>query len=120
MNPTRPVAVGDGYTVGYTLFLVTYWAIVFVMFLSIIQGIIVDTFARTLACVYNGSPNNVHRLLCVELRDRKNLVESDMKKRCFICSIDRYMFDRLEVGGMRSGLLRYFSLSRTEIFFVFV
>jgi hypothetical protein len=47
MRPARPQTFGDGYTAAYTIFVVTYWIVVFVMFLSIIQGIIVDTFART-------------------------------------------------------------------------
>lgn len=43
------------------------------------SGIIIDTFA--------------------ELRDTKQKVEEDSKKRCFICGIEAYTFDRFVEGG---------------------
>jgi len=47
MQAARPVIAGDSYGIGYVIFLLSFWLVVFVMFLSIVQGIIVDTFART-------------------------------------------------------------------------
>eukprot|EP00828_Plagiopyla_frontata_P047805 TRINITY_DN8946_c0_g1_i2.p1 TRINITY_DN8946_c0_g1~~TRINITY_DN8946_c0_g1_i2.p1 ORF type:complete len:322 (+),score=24.70 TRINITY_DN8946_c0_g1_i2:130-1095(+) len=51
-----------------------FFAFIRVVFLNIIFGIIVDTFAQ--------------------LRDKKIATDSDMKNRCYICNIERYLFDR--------------------------
>ena len=50
-----------------------------IVWLNILFGIIIDTFA--------------------ELRDTKQKVEEDTKKRCFICGIEAYTFDRFVEGG---------------------
>ena len=55
-----------------------FWAIMIVIFLNILFGIIIDTFA--------------------ELRDERNKKEEDMKTKCFICGIDSYTFDRYGEG----------------------
>lgn len=44
------------------------------MFLNIIFGIIIDTFAA--------------------LRDEKNRMQEDMKTKCFVCGLDRYTFEK--------------------------
>ena len=46
------------------------FALINIIFLNIIFGIIIDTFA--------------------ELRDEKNRIDSDKKNICFICGLDRY------------------------------
>ena len=46
-----------------------YWIILNVIFMNIIFGIIIDTFA--------------------ELRDKKNLLDDDMNNVCFICNLHR-------------------------------
>ncbi len=48
----------------------TFFALVNIVFLNIIFGIIVDTFA--------------------ELREKKNKMDEDKKTVCFICGVDRY------------------------------
>jgi hypothetical protein len=59
---------------------VSFFALITVIFLNIIFGIIVDTFA--------------------ELRDAKTAMEEDMNNKCFICAIDRSVFEKnSEVGG---------------------
>ena len=57
---------------------VTYFAFVTVIILNIIFGIIIDTFAG--------------------LRDEKNAMFDDMKNRCFICGLDRYLFEKNSDG----------------------
>jgi len=51
------------------VFDLSFFLIVIIMFLNIIFGIIIDTFA--------------------ELRENKRFVDDDMKNTCFICNIDR-------------------------------
>lgn len=51
-----------------------FFASINIVFLNIIFGIIVDTFA--------------------ELREKKNKMDEDMKNICYICNLDRYTFDR--------------------------
>eukprot|EP00667_Euglena_gracilis_P000044 EG_transcript_44 len=53
--------------------------VVIVIFLNIIFGIIIDTFA--------------------ELRDARHRVDEDTASRCFICGVDAYTFDRCVEGG---------------------
>jgi hypothetical protein len=60
------------------LYDVLFWAIMIVIFLNILFGIIIDTFA--------------------ELRDEKSKKEEDMHTKCFICGIDSYTFDRYGQG----------------------
>jgi hypothetical protein len=33
------------------------------------------------------------------LRDKNTFVEEDTKKRCFVCSIERHVFERHSLGG---------------------
>lgn len=56
------------------MFDMLYFVIVTFTLLNIIFGIIIDTFA--------------------ELRDAKNKIDEDIRNKCFICSLDRYTFDR--------------------------
>lgn len=56
------------------IFDVTFFAFINVIFINIIFGIIIDTFA--------------------ELRDQKSEVAEDMKNICFVCGLDRYVFDK--------------------------
>lgn len=51
------------------IFDLSFFLIVIIMFLNIIFGIIIDTFA--------------------ELREKKRFIDDDMKNTCFICNIDR-------------------------------
>lgn len=51
-------------------------------FLNIIFGIIIDTFAGIFIFQY-----------LKELRDRRNKMEEDMRNICFICGLDRGVFD---------------------------
>ena len=48
------------------------------MFMNILFGIIIDTFA--------------------DLRDKRNFINEDKKNKCFICSIDRVEFDKYPGG----------------------
>ena len=52
----------------------TFFLVVITILLNIIFGIIIDTFAQ--------------------LRDKKSQTEEDMKNICFICNIDRQIFER--------------------------
>ena len=60
------------------LFDFSFWVVMIIIFLNIIFGIIIDTFA--------------------ELRDAKQAKESDMRHKCFVCGIDSYIFDRYGDG----------------------
>lgn len=55
-----------------------YFVVILIIMLNVIFGIIIDTFG--------------------ELRQIKSDTEDDIKNKCFICSIDRYTFDRLAEG----------------------
>jgi len=63
---------------GLIFFQFTYFAVVITILLNIIFGIIIDTFG--------------------ELRSNKAAIEEDMANNCFVCSIDRYTFDRYTEG----------------------
>ncbi len=63
----------------FIAFQFAYFAVVITILLNIIFGIIIDTFG--------------------ELRQRKADTEEDIANKCFICSIDRYTFDRYTQGG---------------------
>ena len=56
------------------LFDVSYWVIIVVMLLSIVSGIIIDTFGQ--------------------LRDRKDKVDKELARGCFICGNDSNSFQR--------------------------
>ena len=56
------------------LFDVSYWIVIVVMLLSIVSGIIIDTFGQ--------------------LRDRKGKVDEELGRRCFICGNDSNSFQR--------------------------
>ena len=49
---------------------ISSFSLINIIFLNIIFGIIIDTFA--------------------ELRDEKSRIDEDMKNICFICGLDRY------------------------------
>eukprot|EP01062_Namystynia_karyoxenos_P061894 TRINITY_DN5461_c0_g1_i1.p1 TRINITY_DN5461_c0_g1~~TRINITY_DN5461_c0_g1_i1.p1 ORF type:complete len:566 (+),score=182.39 TRINITY_DN5461_c0_g1_i1:354-2051(+) len=57
---------------------VVFWVVVVVFLLNIVFGIIVDTFA--------------------ELRAHKELVEEDIRNKCFICGLDASEFERHAMG----------------------
>lgn len=67
------ISFGDGkesrYYVEWIYSFAFFWFIN-IIFLNIIFGIIIDTFA--------------------ELRDEKNRMDEDMKNKCYICNLDRY------------------------------
>jgi len=67
------------------VFEVTFFIIVNIMFLNMIFGIIIDTFA--------------------ELREDRHFVETDMKNTCFICNIDRQTFDRDSEHGFSHHIM---------------
>eukprot|EP00760_Papus_ankaliazontas_P034306 PhM_4_TR7112/c0_g1_i1/m.31399 len=56
----------------------TFWIIMIIIFLNIIFGIILDTFA--------------------DLRDKKQFCEKDMRTVCFVCGIEAFEFDKLPGG----------------------
>ena len=58
-----------------------FFAFIRVVFLNIIFGIIVDTFA----CIIY-----LYIFLLLELRDKKKTTDTDKKNRCYICNIERY------------------------------
>lgn len=62
---------------------VTCFLIINVIFMNIIFGIIIDTFA--------------------ELRDNKTTKDSDKKNKCFICNLDRHKFENM-VGGFENHI----------------
>lgn len=74
----KSVNVGEPYYLRRTLFDFLFWAIMIVIFLNILFGIIIDTFA--------------------ELRDDKSKKEEDMRTKCLVCGIDSYTFDRYGSG----------------------
>ncbi len=58
----------------YVLFVASFWVIVIIIFLNVIFGIIIDTFA--------------------DLRGLNKDKLDDMNNKCFICNIERSDFDR--------------------------
>eukprot|EP01006_Ploeotia_vitrea_P023908 TRINITY_DN56589_c0_g1_i1.p1 TRINITY_DN56589_c0_g1~~TRINITY_DN56589_c0_g1_i1.p1 ORF type:complete len:579 (+),score=47.73 TRINITY_DN56589_c0_g1_i1:24-1739(+) len=70
-------------TYGRLLFEMLYFVILIVIFLNIVFGIIIDTFA--------------------ELRDQRRFIETDQTMKCFICGIEASVFDRTtSIGGFRN------------------
>lgn len=74
----KEVNYGENMYLRRTIYDFLFWAIMIVIFLNILFGIIIDTFA--------------------ELRDEKNKKEEDMRTKCLICGIDSYTFDRYGSG----------------------
>lgn len=66
------------YLVKYVLD-VSFFLIVKIILYNILFGIIIDTFAQ--------------------LREQKNFMDRDKKNICFICSLDRFIFDKESEGG---------------------
>jgi hypothetical protein len=66
------------YSVFRLLFDVSYWVIVVVMLLSIVSGVIIDSFGQ--------------------LRDLTSKIDRDMERRCFVCGIDSNSFQRHSKG----------------------
>ena len=60
------------------IFDVLYFLVLIILFLNIVFGIIIDTFA--------------------ELRERREFIEDDQQSKCFICGMERSIFDR-EAGA---------------------
>eukprot|EP01065_Artemidia_motanka_P024730 TRINITY_DN29632_c0_g1_i1.p1 TRINITY_DN29632_c0_g1~~TRINITY_DN29632_c0_g1_i1.p1 ORF type:complete len:2468 (+),score=1021.49 TRINITY_DN29632_c0_g1_i1:953-7405(+) len=74
----RPADWDDPYIVARTLFDFLFFVMVIVVLLSIVFGIIIDTFA--------------------ELRTDKTRLDNDIRSRCFICGIESAQFDRQADG----------------------
>ena len=74
-NPNYKIRLGYG----RFFFDVLFFLIVIIIFLNIVFGIIVDTFA--------------------ELREQREFVETDQESKCFVCGIDSNEFDRVDPGG---------------------
>lgn len=56
----------------------SFFIIVIIILKNIVFGIIIDTFA--------------------ELRDKRKSIEDDMRNKCFICNIERHIFDKRSYG----------------------
>ena len=74
----KNVPWGSTHFVGRRLFDFAYFSIMIVVFLNILFGIIIDTFA--------------------ELRDAKHDKEQDMRLKCFVCGISSHVFDQYGEG----------------------
>jgi hypothetical protein len=71
---------GDTFRIFYRmLYTLLFFIIVSTILMNIIFGVIIDTFA--------------------ELRARKDEIDRDISGRCFICGIDRFVFDQIGDGG---------------------
>lgn len=57
---------------------ISFFTLITVIFLNIIFGIIIDTFGS--------------------LRDEKVEKDKDMKTKCFICGLERYIFEKNAEG----------------------
>jgi len=66
------------------VFDLSFFIIINIVFLNIIFGIIIDTFAGKNIFEINTLMN------FLELRDQKSMIDEDMKTICFICNLDRY------------------------------
>lgn len=71
--------LGGGKGFGKAAFDLLFFVIVIIMFLNMVFGIIVDTFA--------------------ELRQRREFIDNDHQRKCFICGMDQNVFDRVSSGG---------------------
>jgi hypothetical protein len=76
----------DYNTIGfyYAFFRLVYYITVTVIFLNIVFGIIVDSFAQ--------------------LREQREGVDTDQQSKCFICGIERNAFDLLTPGGFEQHI----------------
>ena len=79
----------DRYYVRF-LYDLIFFAFIRVVFLNIIFGIIVDTFACKFFILFSF-------FLFLELRDKKIATDSDMKNRCYICNIERYLVKKINI-----------------------
>ncbi|CUE79976.1 transmembrane protein, putative [Bodo saltans] len=68
---------GQGYS--FYVFRLMFFIIVVIIFLNIVFGIIVDSFAQ--------------------LREDREFVEMDQVSKCFICGVEQNEFDRVAPGG---------------------
>ena len=60
------------------IYMFSFHIIVILIMLNIVFGIIIDTFAQ--------------------LRDEKRSIEHDQNNKCYICNLDRYIFDQDGIG----------------------
>ena len=74
----RPVRYGSSHFYWRLLFDFAFFTMMIVIFLNILFGIIIDTFA--------------------ELRDEKHQKEEDMRLKCMVCGTDSHLFDQLGDG----------------------
>ena len=87
--------------------MLVFFSIITVIFLNIIFGIIIDTFA--------------------ELRDEKNAMTEDMNSKCklkinltnigYICGLDRYQFEK-NADGFKNHIDRDHDLWNYFIFYI--
>eukprot|EP00300_Choanocystis_sp_HF-7_P016597 c19460_g1_i1.p1 GENE.c19460_g1_i1~~c19460_g1_i1.p1 ORF type:complete len:1219 (+),score=349.54 c19460_g1_i1:135-3659(+) len=82
----------------FIIFQLLFWATIITIMLNIIFGIIIDTFG--------------------ELRTIKADTESDIENNCFICSIDRYTFDRLTSTGFEHHIKKHHNMWEYLFFLV--
>ena len=67
------------------IFDLSFFSLISVIFLNIIMGIIIDAFGT--------------------LREEKNNMYEDMKNKCFICGMDRQIFEK-EADGFENHIER--------------
>jgi hypothetical protein len=77
------------YAVTY-IYNLLFFLVVKMAFMNIIFGIIIDTFA--------GWEPISFILKTLELRDKRNTMEEDMKNICYICGLERDVFDQFADG----------------------
>eukprot|EP01059_Diplonema_ambulator_P003616 TRINITY_DN13321_c0_g1_i1.p1 TRINITY_DN13321_c0_g1~~TRINITY_DN13321_c0_g1_i1.p1 ORF type:complete len:2760 (+),score=851.69 TRINITY_DN13321_c0_g1_i1:58-8337(+) len=65
---------------------VLYFLVLIILFLNIVFGIIIDTFA--------------------ELRERREFIDDDQQSKCFICGMERSVFDR--EAGTQGGFEHHY------------
>ena len=65
---------------------ISFFIIIKIIWLNILFGIIVDTFAQ--------------------LREQKSFIIEDKKNKCFICNYDRFTFDKNSEGGFERHIAK--------------
>ena len=79
-----------------------FYVMVTTILMNIIFGIIIDTFA--------------------ELREKKEMVDEQITGRCFICGIERFVFDQLshEVNGFEDHIKNHHNMWKYLFFLVYL
>eukprot|EP00824_Muranothrix_gubernata_P007553 TRINITY_DN1960_c0_g3_i3.p1 TRINITY_DN1960_c0_g3~~TRINITY_DN1960_c0_g3_i3.p1 ORF type:complete len:634 (-),score=133.68 TRINITY_DN1960_c0_g3_i3:53-1954(-) len=94
-DAAEDVKAFEGESFGVFLFNISYFLLINLILVAIISGIIIDTFGA--------------------LRDEKNFIEEDMKGQCFICSIDRDVFEH-KGSGFTAHIKRQHNMWRYMFF----